>query len=244
MGKDFPQHIGFIIDGNRRWARARGLPIFEGHRRGYEKLKKVGDWCLKRGIKIMTVFVFSTENWRRSKREVAYLMKLLKRALIYEVKKIHKKGIRLQVLGRKEGLPLDLQKAVLRAEKLTKNNKKGILNLALNYGGRAEIIDAVKEIFKKFLERKNKEKFSLNELQNFLKNINEELLAKNLYTKNLPDPDLIIRTSGEQRLSGFLLWQAAYAELYFCSKLWPDFEEEDLEKALKWYVSRERRFGK
>jgi len=224
-----PHHLAIIMDGNRRWARERGLPTLLGHKKGYEKVWEIGEVCLKRGIKILTVYAFSTENWRRSLKEVNYLMSLLKQAVTKEVVKLHQKGIKLQILGRREGLPQDLQKAIKKAVSLTRKNKKGILNIALNYGGKAEIIDAVKGIIK--------DKISPSR-------IDEQLFEKYLYTRGLPPVDLLIRTGGEKRLSNFLPWQLAYAELYFTKKYWPDFGIKDLDAALKDFASRERRIGK
>ena len=226
--KNIPYHLAIIIDGNRRWAREKGLPIFEGHRQGLKKVKELGKWLKARGIKILTLYCFSTENWKRSPAEVNYLMKLLNSALTEDIKEFHKRGFKLRVIGQKERLPSYLQKAIKKAEELTKNNKEGILNLAISYGGRAEIVEAVRKIIK--------EKISPDR-------IDEKLIGNYLYTQDLPDPDLIIRTSGEQRLSNFLLWQSAYSELYFCPKYWPDFTEKDLDEALKEYTRRQRRFG-
>ncbi|MFH1597968.1 MAG: polyprenyl diphosphate synthase [Patescibacteria group bacterium] len=223
--KKVPNHLGIIMDGNRRWARNRGLPTLEGHRRGYNKVKKVGDWCLDRGIKILTVYAFSTENWNRSKKEVGYLMKLLKKALTDDIQEMHQKNIQVRVIGRVSQLSKDLQKAVRDAVKLTKKNTKGILNIALNYGGRPEIVDAIRKVVRKKVP------------------ITEAAIADNLYTAGLPDPDLIIRTSGEYRLSNFLTWQASYSELMFIDKHWPAFTEKDLDKAIKEYQKRNRRFG-
>ena len=221
-------HIAIVMDGNRRWAKKKGLPAFEGHRQGYDKLKKVGEWLLDRGVKIFTVYAFSTENWNRSKREVDYLMNLFRRALSKEIQEFNKRGIKLNVLGRISGLPKDLQKMADSAMKLTKNNRRGILNLCINYGGRMEIVDAVKNIVNQKIPAKK---------------INEKTIENNLYFISQPDPDLIIRTSGEQRLSGFLTWQSVYSELYFTPVVWPDFSQKDLDKAIDWYYSRERRFG-
>ncbi|MGB9743604.1 MAG: polyprenyl diphosphate synthase [Minisyncoccales bacterium] len=227
--KNIPYHLGIIMDGNRRWARERGLPTLVGHRRGYEKVIKVGDWCLKRGVKILTLFAFSTENWHRSKEEVSYLMKLLKRSLNKKnIRRFNQKGIKVQVIGQKERLDKSFQRIIAQAEEKTKNNKKGILNLAISYGGRAEIVEAIKKIIKENIP---------------LKKINEETISQHLWTAGLPDPDLIIRTSGELRISGFLIWQSAYSELYFIKKYWPDFTEEDLEAAFTDYSQRQRRFG-
>jgi len=227
--KKVPYHLGIIIDGNRRWAQKRGLLSFEGHRRGLEKVKEIGKWCKKRGVKILTLFAFSTENWDRSKTEVNYLMKLLGQALAKKnIKEIDKEGIKIQVIGQREKLPSQLQETIKKAEEITQNNKEGILNIALSYGGRAEIVEAVKKIVKK----------------NPLPEITEDLISRNLWTAGEPYPDLIIRTAGEQRLSNFLLWQAAYSELYFSEKYWPEFTEKDLDEALRNYTQRQRRFGK
>jgi len=229
MAKKVLNHLAIILDGNRRWARARGLPTLEGHRRGYENVKKVGKWCLERGIKILTVYAFSTENWNRSKYEVGYLMKLLKKALINDLPEFNKMGLQLRIIGRRERLPKDLQAAIKKAMELTRNNNKGILNIAINYGGRAEIADAVKKIIEKRIP---------------ISKIDENLVADNLYTAGLPDPDMIVRTSGEQRLSGFLLWQASYSELYFIKKHWPAFSKNDLDDIIAEFDKRQRRFGK
>jgi len=228
--KKIPIHLGIIIDGNRRWARKRGLPSFEGHRRGLNKVNKIGEWCRKRGVKILTLYIFSTENWNRSKTEVSYLMKLFARALSKKnIQELIQKGIKLKVIGQRERLPKSLQKIIKEAEGLTKKGKKGILNLAISYGGRTEIIQAVKSIIKK--------KIPVNK-------ITEDLISKNLWTGDLPYPDLIIRTGGEQRLSNFFTWQSAYSEFYFTKKYWPEFTEEDLDKALLDFSLRQRRFGK
>lgn len=222
----FPYHLGIILDGNRRWAKEKNLPAFEGHRQGLKRLKQVIKWCKERGIKILTLFVFSTENWKRAKREVNFLMKLSQRILNNELEKIHKNGIQLRVIGQKERLPKPLLKTIERAEKITKNNKEMILNFALSYGGRAEIVTAVKNIIKKKISPEK---------------ITEDTIKKNLWTS---DVDLVIRTGKEQRISNFLIWQTAYSELYFCPKYWPDFTENDLDKALLDYERRRRRFGK
>lgn len=230
MSKNIPYHLGIIVDGNRRWARERGLPTLEGHRRGFKKVKEVGKWCKERGVKILTIYAFSTENWNRSKEEVNYLMRLLKQALNKkEVKRFNKEKIKVKVIGQKERLPKSFQKAIQEAEELTKNNKEGILNIALSYGGRAEIVRAIKEIIKKKISPEK---------------IDEKLVEKNLWTAGQPYPDLIIRTAGEQRLSGFLTWQSVYSELYFSKKYWPDFTEKDLDEVFKEYSRRQRRFGK
>ncbi len=222
-----PYHLGIIIDGNRRWAKERGLPALEGHRRGLERLKELIDWSKERGIKILTLFVFSTENWKRSKVEVNYLMRLFGQALSKKnIQKIHQEGIKIRVIGQRERLPGSLQKTIKDVEELTKSNKGMVLNFALNYGGRAEIVEAIKNVIKKKIP---------------LEKITEDMISQNLWTS---DVDLIIRTGKEQRISNFLIWQAAYSELYFCPKYWPEFSEKDLDRALQRYACCQRRFGK
>lgn len=222
-------HLGIIMDGNRRWAKERGLLGFEGHREGAEKIREVAKWCKSQSVKILTLYAFSTENWNRSPEEVNFLMRLLGTFLEKEMREFQKRKVKLQVIGQRERLPASLLKKIEEAEDLTKNNDDLILILAISYGGRAEIVRA----FKKMIQGK----ISPDE-------VTEEKVAEYLYTVGLPDPDLIIRTSGEQRISGFLLWQSAYSELYFTDKYWPDFSEEDLDKALSEYEKRQRRFGK
>ncbi|HLD28626.1 MAG TPA: polyprenyl diphosphate synthase, partial [Patescibacteria group bacterium] len=200
----------------------------EGHRRGYQKAKQVGDWCLERGIQILTVYAFSTENWKRSKVEVNFLMNILEEALTKDLAEFIDKGIRLRIIGDSLGLSQKLQQVIDIAQQKTKDNKKGDLNIAVNYGGRLEIVEAVKKITRKKISPVK---------------INEQLIADNLWTAGQPDPDLIIRTSGEQRLSGFLTWQSVYSELYFTPKHWPDFIENDLDKAIDNFQKRDRRFG-
>ncbi len=225
-----PFHLGIIIDGNRRWAKEKGLPALVGHRRGLDNVQKIGEWCRKKGVKILTIFAFSTENWNRVKREVNYLMRLFALALNGKyIKELQEKNIKLQVIGQKERLPKFLQTKIKKAEELTKNSKEGILNLAISYGGRPEIVRAIKNIIKR--------EIPANE-------ITEELINRNLWTTGLPCPDLIIRTGGEQRLSNFLTWQSAYSELYFTKKYWPEFTEKDLDKALLDFSRRQRRFCK
>lgn len=216
------------MDGNRRWAKRRGLPTLEGHRRGYDAFKRVGEWCLDRGIEILTVYAFSTENWNRSKKEVNYLMKLLSLALSKEVDDLHRKNIKISVIGRIKELPDHLQRHIAKAMHLTKNNTRGTLQLAINYGGRAEIVDAVKKIVRQAKS---------------VSQITEATISEQLYTAHQPDPDLIIRTSGEQRTSGFLAWEGVYSELLFLNKNWPDFTERDLDGALSEFGRRQRRFG-
>ncbi|MEA3398783.1 MAG: polyprenyl diphosphate synthase [Patescibacteria group bacterium] len=224
-----PNHIGIIMDGNRRWAKERNLPIFEGHSQGYEKLKQSAEWFFLRGIKILSFFAFSTENWKRSREEVNYLMKLIKRVLVNDLEEFNQKGYRLLISGRINELPGNLSEICYDAIAKTKNNTRNILNICLNYGGRAEIVDAVKKIIKN----------NITEEQ-----IHDGMIKKYLYDNEISDPDIIFRTSGEQRLSGFLLWQSAYSELLFVNKYWPDFEQPDVDFILNEYNKRERRFGK
>ena len=226
MSEPILTHLGIIMDGNRRWAKKRGLPTLMGHKKGYNKILKVGDWCLDREIKVLTVWAFSTENWKRSKKEVDYLMNLLRKGLENEIKKLNKKTVKVQILGRLSQLPKDLQKACKEIMELTKNNTKAILNIAINYGGQAEIIDAVNSMIK-----------------DKVKKATPSVFQKYLYDPKMPPPDLIIRTSFEYRTSGFLLWEAAYSELYFCQNPWPAFTEKDLDEALAEYQKRNRRFG-
>lgn len=222
------KHLAIIMDGNRRWAKAQGLPSFEGHRLGYERMKLVGDWCLARGLEMLTVFAFSTENWKRTQEEVAYLMDLLERALKDEAEYYIQRGIRIRVLGRREGLRPSILRAIDDIEARTAENQKMTLAICLNYGGRPEIVDAVKDIVREGIAPEA---------------IDEGTIAKRLYWPDMPDPDLIIRTSGEQRLSGFLLWECAYSELYWCQNHWPAFSEADLDAALEEYAARQRRYG-
>jgi len=225
-----PKHLVLLPDGNRRWALKRNLPAFKGHLAGYENLEKFVFYAKKKGIKILTVFGFSTENWKRSKEEVDFLMNLFEKKLSDEksLKRMQKEKVRIKIIGQKERLPKSLQNVIKKVENLTKNNKKLFLNLAISYGGRWDILQAIKKIFKKKI---NVEK------------IDEKLFSKYLTTGEFPDPDLVIRTGGEKRISNFLLWQTAYAEFYFSNKLWPDFSEKDLDEALKDFSKRERRFG-
>ena len=223
------KHLAIIMDGNRRWAKSKGLPISDGHHRGYEKIKEVGKWCLDKGITTLTVYAFSTENWNRDKSEVDYLMNLLHQALITEIEKFNQLGIKLKIIGSQENLSKKLIEAIATAENQTKNNNKGTLNICLNYGGRLEIVEAIKKIIKKQIP---------------IEEIDEKIVTENLWLAGQPDPDLIIRTSGEQRLSGFLTWESVYSELLFIDKYWPDFSQADLEEAIKNYQQRQRRFGK
>ena len=224
-----PHHIGVIMDGNGRWAQEHGLPRLEGHRAGTENIRRLLRSCGEYGIKIVTIYAFSTENWFRPSDEVRGLIGILERVLEIEVENMHQEGVKLRHVGELEGLPDRLRKAVLDAIELTKNNDRLILNVAFNYGGRAEIVRAVKRLLE--------DNPDPNE-------IDEELFGGYLYTAGLPDPDLIIRTGGEMRLSNFLIWQSAYAEYYSTPTFWPDFDKEELTKALRAYARRERRFGR
>jgi undecaprenyl diphosphate synthase len=223
--KKVPNHIAIIMDGNGRWAKKRGLPRTMGHRAGAKALKKILTHAGELGIKYLTVYAFSTENWKRPKKEVDTLMKLFKEYLKNEKNTMMKNGVRLMVSGKKEGVSRELLEEISKTEKLTKDNDRITLNIAFNYGGRSEIVDAVNKIIKEGLTE-----------------VTEESFAKYLYS-DIPDPELLIRTSGELRISNFLLWQIAYSELYITDLAWPDFDERELEKALGTYMKRERRFG-
>lgn len=228
MTSKIPQHIAIIPDGNRRWAREHGLSAFEGHKRGMDAFERIGRAAIKHGVQYLTFWGFSTENWSRSKKEVAYLMKLFRWVLTNKIDDFNRQNIKINVLGRIDAFSRELQRMIREALELTQNNTRGVINLALNYGGRAEIVDMVKKAMSLKLQPQA---------------ITERLLAKFVYAPGIPDPDLIIRTSGEQRLSGFLPWQSAYSELYFARKYWPDFNEEDLQRAIRSYQRRQRRFG-
>ncbi len=227
---NIPNHLGIIIDGNRRWAKKKDLPSFYGHKKGLDNVKKISDYCLEKGVKILTLYAFSSENWSRTKKEVEYLMKLLGNTLNDKsIKDLNKRGVKLRIIGEREKLPEFLQQLIEKAERETKDNKKGILNLAISYGGQPEIVQAIKNIIDKKIPASK---------------ITEELVSENLWTAGLPDPDFIIRTGGEIRLSNFMTWQSAYSELYFTKKPWPAFTIKDLDKALNNYNHRHRRFGK
>ncbi len=224
-----PQHIVLFPDGNRRWAKQKGLHTLEGHKKGYNNLLDFSEWCKNKGVKTLTAFGFSTENWNRTEEEVTYLMKLLENCLIDNLSKYEKEGTRVRVIGQRDRLPKSLQEAIIKTEEFTKNNNKLFLNLAISYGGKWDILNAVKNIVKEGIDAEK---------------IDDKLFESHLSTAGLPAPDFIIRAGGEMRLSNFVLWQAAYAELYFSPKLWPDFNEEDLDIALTEFDHRHRRFGK
>ena len=228
-----PTHIAIIMDGNRRWARKKGLPIKLGHKQGAETLKKIVRHANKIGVKYITVYAFSTENWQRSEEEVNALMLLLQNYLDDFAKEADTENIVIQVIGDRTALSEKLNESIDKTILRTKSNTGTIFNIALNYGGRLEITTAARNIAKDYKDGKIK-----------LEDIDEGLLSKYMYTKDLPDPDLLIRTSGELRISGFLPWQTVYSELYFIDKLWPDFTADDLDDAIKNYNTRKRRKGK
>ncbi len=226
--KVIPAHVAIIMDGNGRWAQERGLPRLSGHRAGTENLREVIEACVEFGIKYLTIYAFSTENWKRPGEEIQGLMIIFKTMLDRELKNLHKNGVQLRHIGKLDRIDDELQKKVKEAINLTKDNQTLILNIAFNYGGRDEILQAVKQLMINGT--------SPDEL-------NPELFSKYLYTANSPDPDLIIRTSGEYRCSNFLVWQAAYSEWYFTKTYWPDFNREELHQALLEYNERDRRYG-
>ena len=229
---NIPQHIAIIMDGNGRWAKAKNLPRTMGHKAGVETIRRVIKEADRLGVKYITLYAFSTENWKRPKDEVNALMKLLVQYLRSEVSELHRNKVVLRVLGDITALADECRKEIEESIELTKNNTGLVLNFAFNYGGRDEIIRAVKNVVDDVQEGKiNKE------------NITQELFANYLYTKDSPDPDLIIRPSGEQRLSNFLLWQCAYSEFWYSNINWPDFSEKDLQQAIYDYQNRDRRFG-
>jgi undecaprenyl diphosphate synthase len=223
-----PQHVAIIMDGNGRWARRRGLPRVAGHRAGAENLRRIINACVEFGIQILTIYAFSTENWGRPESEVRGLMKIFARVLDQELGDLHEQGVCLHHLGDLTGVAPDLQEKVRRALELTKDNKRLILNVAFNYGGRAEILHAVRLMLADDISPDK---------------LTEELFSSYLFTRGLPDPDLVIRTSGELRISNFLIWQAAYAEYYPTAAFWPDFGREELYEAIVAFNQRERRYG-
>jgi undecaprenyl diphosphate synthase len=230
--KNLPQHIAIIMDGNGRWAKKKNLPRIMGHRSGAKTVDAITEACARLGIKALTLYTFSSENWKRPKEEVDALMKLLEQALKDNRKRIKENNIKFNVIGRVDDLPAALKDATEDLMKETSGNSGMVLTLALNYGGRQEILDAVKAVCAKCGKRDTD-----------ISSWKEEDFEKFLYSDGLPDPDLVIRTSGEMRLSNFLLWQSAYSEFYVTDTLWPDFDTVELEKALKEYAKRERRFG-
>jgi undecaprenyl diphosphate synthase len=223
-----PRHVAIIMDGNGRWARARSLPRQAGHRAGTENIRRIIEGFAEHGVEMITLYAFSTENWSRPPEEVDFLLNLIPEVLERETAKLHEKGARLRHLGRLDVLAPDIQRAVRDAIELTKNNTRITVNLAFNYGGRAEIVDAIRALLAEGVPAEA---------------VTEEVVSAHLYTAGAPDPDLIIRTAGEMRLSNFLIWQAAYAEYYSTPVYWPDFGKDDVRAALLAYSRRKRRFG-
>lgn len=223
-----PSHLGLILDGNRRWANNNNLPTLEGHRRGSEVLRDRTLDLINSGVEYVSAYVFSAENWKRTEEEVKYLMSLVASVVEEYLELFHKEGIKIIVLGRRHGLRSKVVKAIEKAEKRTVDNARGVLALCLNYSGQEEIIDSIKNIIRLGVP---------------VDEITSEKISKNLYHPELPEIDMIIRTSGEQRLSGFMTWRSQYAELFFSDKLWPDFSSNDVEEALAWFSERSRRFG-
>lgn len=223
-----PAHIGLILDGNRRWAKQHGVSVIQGHRQGYQNLKTIAKAAMKHGVRYVSAYIFSTENWKRDRQEVRDIMNLLKWVLKHEIKELNKEGIKLQVIGSKTKLGAAMLTAIHDAEKLTQNNTRGTLLLCLDYGGQQEIVDAIKKIAEEGVNPED---------------ITVDMIEKHLYAPEVPPPDLIIRTSGEQRLSNFLTWESTYSELDFSKKYWPDFSEEDLARSIRKYGVRNRRYG-
>ena len=227
-----PQHLAIIMDGNGRWAKRKGLPRSAGHSEGAKAVKKVIASCLKYNIPALTLFAFSTENWKRPKIEINYLLKIFERVLNKEKANLIKNNIKINFIGRLNELPNSLNEKMNELSESTRKNNKLILNIAINYGGRAEITDALKSITLKILDKK------LN-----VEEINEDTIGNNLYTRDLPDPDLLIRTAGEMRISNFMIWQIAYTEFWVTSTLWPDFDENSLIEAIRNFQKRVRKYG-
>ena len=226
-----PSHVGIIMDGNGRWAKERGLPRREGHLAGINALENVLRRAEKLGIPCLTVYAFSTENWKRPVQEVKFLFQLFEETLMKRAGDLFSNNIKVKVIGRRESLPASLLKTIDRIEEKTSGNKKHTLNIAFNYGGRAEIVDVVSAVIREYEKGKK------------CAQIDEEVIESFLYNPEFPEVELLIRTGGEKRLSNFLLWQSAYAELYFTEKYWPDFDGDELEKAIEDFKKRNRRFG-
>ena len=229
---NLPKHIAIIMDGNRRWAKERGLTTKDGHKAGSKNLERIAKFCNNIGIKYLTVYAFSTENWKRTKEEVSTLMFILRANLDSMLRKMDLENIKLRVIGERENIPADIQNKINKLVEKTKNNTGLVLNIAFNYGGRNEIVHSSKVIA---------EKVKSGEIE--IEDITTELISHNLYTAGQADPDLLIRTSKELRTSGFLPWQITYSEFYFVEKFWPEFLEDDLIEAIKIYQKRNRRFG-
>ncbi len=225
---EIPRHVAIIMDGNGRWAEDRGLPRIEGHRAGVEKIRSVLDTLARRGVKFVTLYAFSTENWNRPDDEVEGIMGILRQVIHQETRALHEQGVRIVHLGRSDRLLPDLREAVSEAQDLTQHNTAITLCVAFDYGGRSEIVEAVRKIVSSGVRPEE---------------VDEELLSSHLYTRDIPDPDLIIRTSGEYRLSNFLLWQSAYSEFYTTAVPWPELSATHVEEAIRAYGSRKRKFG-
>lgn len=223
-----PRHIGFVMDGNRRWARARKLPTLMGHKKGQDVLRELLHEVYGRGVKYVSVYAFSTENWSRESAEVGYLMKQVVKGLEKYIDEFHEAGVKVAFLGRRNDLPEVVGRAIERAEEKTRSNTKAMLGICFNYGGQAELVDAYKKIVQSGVDSEG---------------ITEELISANLYYPEMPPCDLIVRTSGEQRLSNFMLWRSAYSELLFLNKNWPDMTKQDVTDILEEYEKRSRRFG-
>lgn len=223
-----PKHVAIIMDGNGRWAAKRYMPRLAGHRAGTNNISKVVEALAIRGIKYLTIYAFSTENWNRSDSEVTGLMSILEDVIETQTNILHDKGVKIKHIGRIDRISESLSRSIKKAEDITRNNEALILNVAFDYGGRSEIVDAIRKLISDGINYEQ---------------IDEEQVSKYLYTNGIPDPDLIIRTAGELRLSNFLLWQSAYSEYYCTQTLWPDFDEDDIDEALEAYSSRQRRFG-
>ena len=223
-----PLHVAIIMDGNGRWAISRGLPRLAGHRAGTENLRRIIRASVEFGVKYLTIYAFSTENWGRPPEEVQGLMRILEDVIDKELKELHEEGVQLRHIGRLERLNPKIQAKVLKAIELTKNNERLILNVAFNYGGRDEIVNAIQHMIEDGV---------------LADEVNDELVSKYMYTAGVPDPDLIIRTSGELRVSNFLIWQAAYSEWYITPTYWPDFDKEEYHRALEAFAQRDRRYG-
>jgi undecaprenyl diphosphate synthase len=223
-----PKHVAIIMDGNGRWAKARGLPRTEGHRHGTENLRRILRAAVENGIEILTIYAFSTENWARPRAEVRMLLRILETVIDRELDELNAEGVQLRHIGELEGISGSLQKKIHKAMELTRDNTRLILNIAFNYGGRDEIVHAVRRIIEDGIPAEQ---------------VNEALISSYLYTADLPDPELIIRTSGELRVSNFLIWQGAYSEYYATPTYWPDFDSEELKRALAAFGQRKRRFG-
>ena len=225
---NIPRSIGMILDGNRRYAREKGLPSLEGHRLGYEKLKEVARWCKEKGVEYLIVYAFSTENWNRAPEEVGYLTELIKTILTEGTRELQKEHMRVRFIGQLERFGKEIAESARKTETETKDNDELTVVIALSYGGRAEILKAAQELLKNPPEGE----------------LTEEVFEKHLWTAGIPDPDIILRTGGEQRLSGFLSWQGVYSELFFVPTYWPAFSKEEFEQILEEYGKRQRRHGK